>query len=561
MRFLFLFLILSLLHLSHAQPPRRDGRDRRELDPIQPGDPKLNKRKGQPCNQRYRELNGVCTNDSGPQRQLWGSTNRPQSTYFSGRSTTTFRDTGVRSARAISDILFKQDKNVFDERNLSELAVFIGQFIDHTLVATPTSKSDEESVDIEIPGGGKLGKFTGFLPFKRSERVRVKLRDNSEFPENTLSSALDLTSVYGGSKQRNTALRVGTDGMMKLSDGDFPPLNTNFNNAPRLGSEFFLCGDHRSNEHPILTSLHTIFLREHNAIARDLKRRNRSWNDETLFDEAKKINEGQWQKIAFEEWFPAVTGRYLPRYTGFKKTVDPTISVTFSTAAFRVGHTMVGNTVKRFGPGNVKKKPIDLLAAFFPGAEFMRSKGVDDFIRGAANSVAQKVDNLVVDGLRNGLFKNIEGEEENFDLISLNIQRGRDHNLPSYNGLRVRFGIPKATTFQHISSNGQTRARLQSAYMNDVNKVEAFPGMLSEDLAANSSLGPLLLRIWEREFTRIRDGDRFYFRNRGAFTERDRARNPRVRALFTNEDILRRIIVSNTDIADADLPEQIFFAT
>jgi len=48
-------------------------------------------------------------------------------------------------------------------------------------------------------------------------------------------------------------------------------------------------GDGRVNFNPDLTSLQVIFLREHNRLAQALSRLNPTWNDETLYQEARRI--------------------------------------------------------------------------------------------------------------------------------------------------------------------------------------------------------------------------------------------------------------------------------
>ena len=55
-------------------------------------------------------------------------------------------------------------------------------------------------------------------------------------------------------------------------------------------------------------------------------------------------------------------------------------------------------------------------------------------------------------------------------------------------------------------------ARLQRVYGN-VDKVDAFTGMLAEPHVLGTEFGELQLAIWKRQFQALRDGDRFFYLN------------------------------------------------
>ena len=67
-------------------------------------------------------------------------------------------------------------------------------------------------------------------------------------------------------------------------------------------------GDIRANEHHGLTVMHTLWMREHNKIAKLLSQQYPSWTDEKLYQEARRIVIAEYQHIAFREWLPQVVG-------------------------------------------------------------------------------------------------------------------------------------------------------------------------------------------------------------------------------------------------------------
>lgn len=68
------------------------------------------------------------------------------------------------------------------------------------------------------------------------------------------------------------------------------------------------------------------------------------------------------------------------------------------------------------------------------------------------NEAASKYDANIADALQNRLFEVRLGDGSVIavDLAATNINRGRDHGIPSYNFMREKCGIKKATSFQDL---------------------------------------------------------------------------------------------------------------
>ena len=65
----------------------------------------------------------------------------------------------------------------------------------------------------------------------------------------------------------------------------------------------------RVNLNPQLAVMHTLWLREHNRVAAQLATVNPEWNDEILYQQARKIVIAEIQHIAYNEWMPLVLGK------------------------------------------------------------------------------------------------------------------------------------------------------------------------------------------------------------------------------------------------------------
>jgi len=65
------------------------------------------------------------------------------------------------------------------------------------------------------------------------------------------------------------------------------------------------------NEQPQLTVIHTIWMREHNRIAKILTELNPSWSSDTVFEETRRIVIAELQHITYNEFLPTLLGNFF----------------------------------------------------------------------------------------------------------------------------------------------------------------------------------------------------------------------------------------------------------
>jgi peroxidase len=150
------------------------------------------------------------------------------------------------------------------------------------------------------------------------------------------------------------------------------------------------------------------------------------------------------------------------------------------------------------------------------------------------------------------------------DLGAIDVERARDHGIPLYNALRRAYGLEPKGSFADVTGEhgdgkkevpiddpsilefvrlrdrdgkaipfdspdaleeavtGVRRttvaARLKAVY-GDVDKLDAFVGMVSERHVPGTEFGELQLAMWKKQFESLRDGDRMFYLNDPALGE------------------------------------------
>lgn len=475
-----------------------------------------------------RAIDGSNNNKAHP---TWGATGTnllrdASGMHYADGISTMARPNSV-SPRSISNGVFKQEGSIPSHLGVSDYIWTFGQFLDHDFSLTEGMGEDGRtdafiSIPAFDPFFDPFGTGTQKMSFHRGVFDPATGTTTPRQQFNEITGYIDGSNVYGSDDDRAHWLRTFSNGRLKVTTsavGDLAPYNDGtVGNAgspekPDLSTTLFVAGDIRINEQPTLCAMHILFVREHNWQAARIANEHRTWTDEQIYQAARKIVIGELQHITIDEFVPALFGNAygIGPYQGYDSKVNAGISAVFSTAAYRIGHTLLSSQIQRLGPDgkSIPQGPLGLKDSFFAATPPMiASLGIEPFLRGVAAQKSQELDNKVIDDVRNFLF-GLPGAG-GLDLISLNLQRGRDLGLPDFNTIRADYGLPKYTKFSQITSNPALANQLKTLF-GTVDNIDPFAGLFAEDHEYGYNIGRTLRAVFTNQFRRIRTGDRFWY--------------------------------------------------
>ncbi|KAL1420959.1 hypothetical protein MTO96_004326 [Rhipicephalus appendiculatus] len=444
--------------------------------------------------------------------------------------------------------------------------VFFGQQVVEEILDAQRSGCPPEYFNIPIPESHEYRNIgAAAMPFLRT-RYDVRTGNSPNNPRrqiNEITPWIDGGLTYGTSKTWADTLRSFRCGKLASSHkGQFPVENSirlPMANPPpprfhrlRPVSRFFRLGNPRGNENTFLLTMGTLWFRFHNAVAQRMCQRFgtanagsnnssslRLWNEERIFNEARKLVIAVHQHIIMNDWLPEWLGSPLPEYNGWDSSIDPGIATEFQSAAMRFGHTLVtsGGYRRGYAPDcTVRNVSFEMdgqrhsvsgvrtCNSFWNPQEALLDGGIEPMIMGLSSQAAEREDNVIVEDLRGRVFGPLEFSRR--DLMAVNIQRGRDHAIPDYKTARRLLGLkPDFNTFTEMGQNISPMLYaenpklfdevLPDLYGNSTDNVDMWVGGLLE---TSDRPGPLFQTIIRDQFRRIRDGDRFWFENNATGT-------------------------------------------
>lgn len=419
--------------------------------------------------------------------------------------------------RTVSALIHPDISNLHTRYTL--MVMQFAQFVDHDLTMTPIHKGFFESIPscrpcdsprtvhpecnpIPIPSGDhfypELNVTSGermCFPFMRSLPGQQSLGPREQINQNT--AFLDASHVYG----ENTCLCNKLRSFQGRLNSTFHPIRgkellprTDQHPECKSPSGYcFVAGDGRASEQPGLTAIHTTFMREHNRVVEGLRAVNPHWDNEKLFNHARRILAAENQHVTYNEFLPRLLSwnavnlyglKLLPQgyYKEYDSTCNPAIVSEFAAAAYRIGHSLLRPHIPRLSSNY---QPIDppllLRDNFFKMDMLMQPEMLDEISRGLVATPMETLDQFITGEVSNHLFEDRRIPFSGIDLISLNVQRARDHGIPSYNNYRALCNLKRARTWEDLSREipPEVITRFKRIYPT-VDDIDLFPGGMSE---------------------------------------------------------------------------------
>lgn len=381
---------------------------------------------------------------------------------------------------------------------------------------------------------------------------------------NALTPYLDVSTVYSSDDKLADHLRAHQGGLLRNNGGLLPPRDNSLHKrsisnadwvAPWQGNDKYskdvfhhngpiypvnascgtgcvgcICyqsGDARVNEQPQLTMMHTIWMREHNRIARALHKRHPKWGDERLYQETRRLVVAEYQHIVYNEYLPVILGYdYCNRHAllplngdkfseFYRNDIRVDVATEFSTAAFRMGHSQVQDLIKLVSKLGQKTNAHMTNGYFDPKLVSSKKEMLSEMARGLLDQPSEQIDAEFDESVYGFLFKNRFGERPyGMDLAAVNIHRGRDHGIGTYTQLATHCLQQSFGTWPSLRKvmSADAVKRLQLVY-DDPQDVDLFIGGLMETHADGAKVGPTFQCIIADTFFRLRFGDRFFYDN------------------------------------------------
>lgn len=344
-----------------------------------------------------------------------------------------------------------------------------------------------------------------------------------------VTSFIDCSELYGSDAATVRSLRAFNNGKLKIQLGPngksyLPNVKkpTQSCNVPTDKSVCYASGDQRVNQHPNMAVNTIALMRLHNTLCDEFKRLNPAWNDEKLYQEARRLLIAMFQHVTYNEFVPVILGRdfsrenkLLPLNQDFDNNYDqflnPTTFSSFTSVAFRALHSYIQGSTDLDNESRQTTSTLRLSETFLRSDIVQVKDNYESLMRGMLTQHAQGQDQFFTTEISEFLFRS-SNTTSGFDLIALDLERGRDTGEPSYNEFRKLCGLKAARTFSDFTDQISKKNvdTLASLYEN-VDDVDFYAAGMLEKPKPGSIFGHTFQCVIGEMFFRWKFGDRCYY--------------------------------------------------
>ncbi|CRK97792.1 CLUMA_CG011171, isoform A [Clunio marinus] len=525
-------------HVTAFETLIRDQTDDDFSSLVEYEDCLLGRRSNLTSHPKYRSINGYGNNLKNP---YWGS-----SGVSFGRFAPKAYDDGIHSIRKsvtgrelpsprklVTDVLLKAEKANPPSRTPNMLLNLIFLYLTHDMAfQAPVEGINGENIRC-CSKDNKNVLSSDFLnsaclpisvphddPFYMTKNVRClnMIRAQQSTTPYTLQSGeilnkatsfIDHSAIYGTEESDTNKIRTFSNGKLRIPSNKVLPTDKNGN---YVGSSLRLAVA------PIGAVWPALFARNHNYLAEGLAGVNPQWDDERIFQEARRTNIAIFQSGIFTGLGIIFKKRNDETY--YNEAVNPSISLEFS-GSYRLGHFYLQDNmwlVDVNDPQKIEK----ILHSDALGRIDLFENNFDETIRGV---LLQPLNfNQFSDEIINKYVKNEDGM--GLDLLSIDIQRGRDHGHPTFLDARRKCGFnADFKSFDDlIAIFPQKNVDLLKAIYDDVDDIDLHVGAFLETFSLFTTVlvGETYGCIIGEQYRRTMGGDAYFYKHKTSpypFTE------------------------------------------
>ena len=360
---------------------------------LQPDDPLYVASPGAPNMMvltRAADANGQSTNETTPwidQSQTYGS--HPSQNVFM-REYTTSVNNGSLTAKSTGRLLESADAGLPIWKDIKAQALRLGILLtDYDAKSVPVLATDQYGKFIAGSKGYPMMLFSNGANYKWIQGNAAGLATNiggaastwvavssgHSFINDTTASAVP----YAGSRCGKTKLLPDLD---KIINSALANPSCDYYDDETLDIHL-VAGDGRVNENIGLSAIHNVFHSEHNLVVQDIKDMlnnnpvipaafkgefiDSTNGGERLYQAARFVMEMEYQHMAYDEFIRRLAPE-LPLFISYDSSKNGAITAEFASAIYRLGHSMLNETIARSNPGEfydpTNNQDVALIGAF-----------------------------------------------------------------------------------------------------------------------------------------------------------------------------------------------------